>query len=317
MSKSVAAAARAELADAHADVDVVQTPEMEKMDREALEIGMAEISAVQLDGQSLMKIVKHCRDSHANHGAAAWGAVLGAEVKGTLEVSNVFGLPGARDRADEDRSTKSSAYSLTAMQYIGEMLRLLRQVNAEISPVGIYQGCFLGPFLSSAVVDTLNTLSLMIERESEHGTAVLLVLDYGELAEGNTVVRAFRLSPSFIDAYRKGKLTTQSLVEHRLTIDNILIEIPLRVANSSLLNAMLATLSTESAPAPSLVAPTSKERLAAPPSAHICPTYMDLNLALEPVLTSGIETTLDALEGYAAEAGNLSLIHISEPTRRS
>ena len=59
MSKSVAAAARAELADAHADVDVVQTPEMEKMDREALEIGMAEISAVQLDGQSLMKIVKH------------------------------------------------------------------------------------------------------------------------------------------------------------------------------------------------------------------------------------------------------------------
>ena len=37
----------------------------------------------------------------------------------------------------------------------------------------------------------------------------------------------------------------------------------------------------------------------------ICPTYMDLNLALEPVLTSGIETTLDALEGYAAEAGNV------------
>lgn len=300
MSKSVAAVARAETADAHNNVETVITPEMEKMDRDALEIGSSEITAVQVDGQSLMRIVKHCRDSHSNYGASAWGAILGAEVRGTLEVSNVFGLPGSRERADEEeRGTKNT------MQYIGEMLRLLRQVNIEISPAGLYQGCFLGPFLNSAVVDSLNTLSIMVERENENGTAVLIVLDYGQLAQGNTLARAFRLSPSFIDAYRKGKITTQNLVEHRLTINDILVELPLRVVNSSMLNALLTTLSTESVPEPTLVRPTSKERLMAPASAHITPNYMDLNLALEPVLMSSIETTFDTLENYASEAGNV------------
>ena len=193
------------------------------------------------------------------------------------------------------------------MQYMGEMLKLLRQVNADTNPVGLYQGSFLGPFLNASVVDGLNTLSLLMEREGGpgRGKAVLLTHDFAQLAQGNTVVHAHRLSPAFIDAYRKGKFTTQSLIEHRLTFSSVLEEIPVHVHNTSMLNAFLATLTTESAPAPTLVPPTTHERLTAPPSAHVVPNYMALNLALEPVLVSSLETTLESLENYSAEAGNV------------
>lgn len=193
------------------------------------------------------------------------------------------------------------------MQYMGEMLKLLRQVSADVNPVGLYQGCFLGPFLNSAVVEGLNTLSLLMEREGNQGRgkAVLLVHDFAQLAQGNTAVRAFRLSSSFVDAYRKGKMTVQNLTEHRLTFSNILVEIPVEMHNTALLNAFLTTLTTEAPELTRVVPRTSKEALHAPPNEAVPPNYMDLNLALEPVLVSSVETTLDTMETYAAEAGNV------------
>ncbi|WFC98652.1 hypothetical protein MYAM1_001383 [Malassezia yamatoensis] len=275
---------------------------LSELDREAMQLDSEIITNVQVDGMVLMKIIKHCKDNHASNGANAWGALLGVDVRGTLEVSNAFSLPNVRERSDEeDRSTKS------AMQYMGEMLKLLRQVSADQNTVGLYQGCFLGPFLNSAVVEGLNTLSLMMEREGNQGKgkAVLLVHDYAQLAQGNTVLRAFKLTPSFVDAYRKGKMTIQNLTEHQLTFSNILEELPVELHNTALLNAFLTMLTTE-APKPQRIVPeTSTERLQAPPNEPAPPAYLDLNLALEPVLVSSVETTLDTMEAYAAEAGNV------------
>lgn len=84
---------------------------MNELDREAMQLDSEVITEVHIDGMVLMKIVKHCKDNHASNGANAWGALLGVDVGGTLEVSNVFGLPGARDRSDEEeRSTKGGTY---------------------------------------------------------------------------------------------------------------------------------------------------------------------------------------------------------------
>ena len=104
---------------------------------------------------------------------------------------------------------------------------------------------------------------------------------------------------------RKGKMTVQSLVEHHLTFSNILVEIPVELHNTALLNAFLTMLTTESPQPQRLVPETSMERLHAPPNEPVPPSYLDLNLALEPVLVSSGETTLDTLEAYAAEAGNV------------
>lgn len=302
MSRTESAAAVARGEDIRDDTQN-ETSVFTEDDQQILDMDSEVITDVHVDGMALMKIIKHCKDNHAVNGSNAWGALLGMDMGGTLEVSNVFGLPGMRsERGDEDeRTTKSS------MHYMAEMLRLLHQVNADVSPVGLYQGSFLGPFLNTAIVDGLNTLSLLMEREGQRGRgkAVMLVHDYAQLAQGNMVIKAYRLSPSFIDAYRKGKFSAQNLVEHRLTFSNVLIEIPVHVRNTALADAMLATLMTENVPASRIAPRTSKELLTHPIDMHVGPDYMDLNLALEPVLVSTLESTLDAAEAYASESGNV------------
>ena len=303
MSRTESAAAVARGEDVREDTQNVETSVFTEDDQQILDLDSEVITNVHLDGMALMKMIKHCKDNHAVNGSNAWGALLGMDMGGTLEVSNVFGLPGMRaERGDEDeRTTKSS------MQYMAEMLRLLHQVNADVSPVGLYQGSFLGPFLNTAIVDGLNTLSLLMEREGQRGRgkAVMLVHDYAQLAQGNLVVKAYRLSPSFIDAYRKGKFSAQHLVEHRLTFSNVLIEIPVHVRNTALMDAMLSTLTTENVPESRIAPRTSKELLTHPIDMHVAPDNMDLNLALEPVLVSTLESTLDAAEAYASESGNV------------
>ena len=303
MSRTESAAAVARGEDVREDTQNVETSVFTEDDQQILDLDSEVITDVHLDGMALMKMIKHCKDNHAVNGSNAWGALLGMDMGGTLEVSNVFGLPGMRaERGDEDeRTTKSS------MQYMAEMLRLLHQVNADVSPVGLYQGSFLGPFLNTAIVDGLNTLSLLMEREGQRGRgkAVMLVHDYAQLAQGNLVVKAYRLSPSFIDAYRKGKFSAQHLVEHRLTFFNVLIEIPVHVRNTALMDAMLSTLTTENVPESRIAPRTSKELLTHPIDMHVAPDNMDLNLALEPVLVSTLESTLDAAEAYASESGNV------------
>jgi len=303
MSRTESAAAVARGEDVREDTQNVETIVFTEDDQQILDLDSEVITDVHLDGMALMKMIKHCKDNHAVNGSNAWGALLGMDMGGTLEVSNVFGLPGMRaERGDEDeRTTKSS------MQYMAEMLRLLHQVNADVSPVGLYQGSFLGPFLNTAIVDGLNTLSLLMEREGQRGRgkAVMLVHDYAQLAQGNLVVKAYRLSPSFIDAYRKGKFSAQHLIEHRLTFSNVLIEIPVHVRNTALMDAMLSTLTTENVPESRIAPRTSKELLTHPIDMQVAPDNMDLNLALEPVLVSTLESTLDAAEAYASESGNV------------
>ena len=303
MSRTESAAAVARGEDVREDTQNAETSVFTEDDQQILDLDSEVITDVHLDGMALMKMIKHCKDNHAVNGSNAWGALLGMDMGGTLEVSNVFGLPGMRaERGDEDeRTTKSS------MQYMAEMLRLLHQVNADVSPVGLYQGSFLGPFLNTAIVDGLNTLSLLMEREGQRGRgkAVMLVHDYAQLAQGNLVLKAYRLSPSFIDAYRKGKFSAQHLVEHRLTFSNVLIEIPVHVRNTALMDAMLSTLTTENVPESRIAPRTSKELLTHPIDMQVAPDNMDLNLALEPVLVSTLESTLDAAEAYASESGNV------------
>jgi len=302
MSRTESAAAVARGEDIRDDTQN-ETSVFTEDDQQILDMDSEVITDVHLDGMALMKMIKHCKDNHAVNGSNAWGALLGMDMGGTLEVSNVFGLPGMRaERGDEDeRTTKSS------MQYMAEMLRLLHQVNADVSPVGLYQGSFLGPFLNTAIVDGLNTLSLLMEREGQRGRgkAVMLVHDYAQLAQGNLVLKAYRLSPSFIDAYRKGKFSAQHLIEHRLTFSNVLIEIPVHVRNTALMDAMLSTLTTENVPESRIAPRTSKELLTHPIDMQVAPDNMDLNLALEPVLVSTLESTLDAAEAYASESGNV------------
>lgn len=276
--------------------------ELDRAALEALELDSDVITSVRLDGLALTKIVKHCRDAHPYSAA---GALLGMDLGGTLEVSNAFALPNSNRNADreeeEDRSSRN------ATKYTTDMVRMLQDVNADANPVGLYQGCFLGAFLSSTVVEGLSAITGLMERggASGRGKGVLIVHDLAQSAQGNTSVKAYRLSPAFVDAQRKGKFHTQSLIDHKLTFANILVEIPVTFRNTALLDAFLSNISTPSSAGPSIVEPKMSELLRKPPTAALGPSYTSLNLALEPVLTSSLESTLEIMEEHAAEAGNV------------
>ena len=94
------------------------TTELSEFDRAALELDSEAVHMVHLDGMALMKMVKHCKDSHANHGATAWGALLGADAGGLLEVTNAFGLPGARERGEEEERSNRAAMAYLSLIHI-------------------------------------------------------------------------------------------------------------------------------------------------------------------------------------------------------
>lgn len=276
---------------------------LSELDAAALELDSDTITSLRLDGLALSKIVKHSRDAHPHIAA---GVLLGLEIGSALEVSNVFALPrGVLGSGNSDDTEDHERGPRAAARYTQQMVQLLGDVNADANPVGLYKSCFLGSFLSSSVVDSLSAISNLVDRDGskDQSRGILLIHDLAQSAQGNTVVKAYRLSPSFVEAYRKTKFTAQNLIDHKLTFSNILIEIPVSLHNTALLDAFLATLSTPEPRGPSLLAPSTSELLANPPTAPISAPHSLLTLAHTPVLSSALETSLDALDDYANESG--------------
>lgn len=279
------------------------------LDAAALELDTDTVTALRLDGLALTKIVKHSRDAHPHQAA---GVLLGLEIGSALEVSNVFALPrgamsgsGGSSNVHDEHSDEGERGPRAAARYTRDMVRLLGDVNADANPVGLYRSCFLGSFLSSSVVDGLGAIATLMDRDApaDQGRGIVLIHDLAQSAQGNTVVRAYRLSPSFVEVYRKTKFTAQNLIDHKLTFSNILIEIPVSLHNTALLDAFLATLSTPAPRDPSLLAPSTSELLASPPTAPISAPHSLLTLAHTPVLSSSLEASLEALDEYANESG--------------
>ncbi|CAD6936621.1 unnamed protein product [Tilletia controversa] len=283
-------------------------------ERAIVELESDTITQVQLDGLALIKIIKHSRDAHPS---AAAGTLVGIDVGDVLDVSNCFAWPASatavhssRDRGTNDGAEEGEERGLKgAVRHTTAMVRLLREVNADANPVGMYQSCFLGSFLTSTVIDGLATMAALMDRDgaTSKSKAILLVHDLAQSAQGNAAIKAYRFAPSFLEAHRKGRFHTQSLIDNKITFCNILIEVPVVLHNTALLNAFLATLSSLPAPPLSIVPSTDADLLALNKNgaAAIQPSYSALTLALGPVLSSSLEATLDTVDNFITEAGNV------------
>jgi translation initiation factor 3 subunit H len=98
------------------------------------------------------------------------------------------------------------------------MLRSLKEVHADDSPVGFYQATTLGAFFSQSLVDT----QAIHQHNLRHGGVVVIhgksisplgllgssKIDVSPTARGNASFRAFRLSNAFLDAYKKANFST-------------------------------------------------------------------------------------------------------------
>ncbi len=163
-----------------------------------------------------MKIIKHCSQSFPS---IATGSLVGMDVNGTLQVTNTFPFPTVELPATDTYHHDNNAalnYAAAAPRakanttYQAEMIRNLREVNVDANNVGWYTSANMGNFINANLIEN----QYYYQKELNERT-VAIVHDVSRSSQGSLSLRAFRLSPTFMAAYKEGKFTTERL-------DNIL-----------------------------------------------------------------------------------------------
>jgi translation initiation factor 3 subunit H len=166
------------------------------------------IKQVQVSALAVMKIIKH---SSQIYPTIATGSIVGMDVSGTLEITNSFPFPlidvPVSDGAQQDPQANMAAAMPRAKQntaYQQEMIKMLREVNVDANNVGWYTSTNMGNFVN------MNTIENQFFYQKELGErTVALVHDVGRSGQASLTLRAFRLSPAFMTAYKEGKFSVE------------------------------------------------------------------------------------------------------------
>jgi translation initiation factor 3 subunit H len=141
------------------------------------------------------------------------------DVNSTLQITNSFPFPTADiATADAHPNDHMAASNLAAAAprsksngvYQNEMIKYLREVNVDANNVGWYTSANMGNFINSSLVEN----QYHYQKEVNEKT-VALVHDVSRSSQGALSLRAFRLSPSFMAAYKEGKFTTEKYVARK------------------------------------------------------------------------------------------------------
>lgn len=187
------------------------------------------VDKVQIDGLALLKILKHARENPYD---GASGPLLGLVVDHTLEITNCFPFPNRSTMDDGD-----------ADNFQMEMLRCLREVNVDHLQVGWYTSTYLGAYMTESMIQP------QFEFQSQIEESIALVYDPVKTAQGALAMRAFRLTPKFMDMYKKADFSYDAVRREGLTIKRIFEEVPVVVKSSSLARMLLSELEADAPPA--------------------------------------------------------------------
>ncbi|KAK3943243.1 hypothetical protein QBC46DRAFT_282210 [Diplogelasinospora grovesii] len=257
--------------------------------------------SVQVEALVVMKVVKHCSSSFPT---TATGSIVGMDSNGVLEVTNAFPFPTI-DVSNTD-SHQNDASSLAAaaprakanIAYQNEMIRHLKEVNVDANNVGWYTSATMGNFINLSFVEN------QYHYQRENDKTVALVHDVSRSSQGSLSLRAFKLSPSFMAAYKEGKFTTDSLQKSKLTFKDVLIEVPVVVHNSHLLTSFLhqipALPDTPEVPLPASLDDIQRDPVKIP--AH--PSFDALDLSIDPFLEKTCDLLLDSIEAHYTDLNN-------------
>jgi translation initiation factor 3 subunit H len=117
-----------------------------------------------------------------------------------------------------------------------EMMRCLREVNADNNTVGWYQSSAHGAYQTQELVETFVSYHESIRK------CVCLVYDPQRSARGQLALKAVRLKDAFIARFREGKVSGKDLREAGIGWRDVFVEVPIRVHSSSLAQALVADL---------------------------------------------------------------------------
>lgn len=248
-----------------------------------------------------MKITKHCSSSFPT---TATGSLVGMDNNGVLEVTNGFPFPTIDVASTDSHSNDASSLAAAAprakanIAYQNEMIRHLKEVNVDANNVGWYTSATMGNFINLGFVEN----QYHYQRENAH--VVALVHDVSRSSQGSLSLRAFKLSPAFMAAYKEGKFTTESLQKSKLTYKDILVELPVQVHNSHLLTTFLHQLpmppTDPNVPLPQSLSEMERNPVEVPPY----PSLDTLDLAIDPFLEKTCDLLLDSIESHYTDLNN-------------
>ncbi|RQM05755.1 hypothetical protein DH86_00004108 [Scytalidium sp. 3C] len=263
------------------------------------------LTAVQVDALVVMKIVKACSVTFPT---TATGSLVGMDVDGTLEITNSFPFPtidvGATDVHPNDHMAASNIAAAAPRSkanaaYQNEMIKCLREVNVDANNVGWYTSANMGNFINSNLIEN----QYFYQKEPNERT-VALVHDVSRSSQGALSLRAFRLSPSFMSAYKENKFTTENMQKSKLTYRDVLVEIPVIVHNSHLLTTFLHQMPSD-VPEKELDFPASLADLTRDqPEIPLYPNVDVLDLSIDPYLEKTCDMLLDSIETHYTELNN-------------
>ncbi|KAI1810411.1 hypothetical protein GGS20DRAFT_187675 [Poronia punctata] len=260
------------------------------------------LKTVQVEALVVMKIVKHCS---ASFPTTATGSIVGMDQDGILEITNSFPFPTA-DVSNTDGGHQNDASSLAAaaprakanIAYQNEMIRHLKEVNVDANNVGWYTSATMGNFVNMGFIEN----QYHYQRENER--TVALVHDVSRSSQGAFSLRAFKLTPTFMAAYKESKFTTESLQKSKLTFKEIVTELPINVHNSHLLTSFLHQLPakpiTGDVTLPTSLADLQNKTIAMP----LYPSTDSLDLSIDPFLEKTCDLLLESIESHYTELNN-------------
>jgi translation initiation factor 3 subunit H len=171
------------------------------------------LNAVQVEALAVMKIIKHCTGAFPT---IATGSIVGMDNGSTLEITSSFPFPTAdvpqSDLQHQNDHTSASTMAAAAprakanIAYQNEMIKYLREVNVDAQNCGFYTSSNLGNFVTPSFIENIYHF-----QSQTNERIVALVHDVSKSAQGALSLRAFRLSPAFMAAYKEGvaKFTTE------------------------------------------------------------------------------------------------------------
>lgn len=153
-----------------------------------------------------MKMVKHCSQAFPT---TATGSIVGMDVNGTLQATNSFPFPTPDSSSAEAHQESlqnlaaSAPRSKQNIAYQNDMIKYLREVNVDANSVGWYTSTSMGNFVNASMIEN----QYHYQKEMNERT-VALVYDVSRSVQGSLSLRAFRLSPLFMSAFKENKFTT-------------------------------------------------------------------------------------------------------------
>jgi translation initiation factor 3 subunit H len=174
------------------------------------------LRAVQVEALVVMKIIKH---SSQTFPTVATGSIVGMDTaNGLLQITNCFPFPTVEAQQQDGHQQDNQNVAAAAPRakantaYQNEMIKYLREVNIDANNVGWYTSTGMGNFINSNTIEN----QFFYQKEMNERT-VALVHDVSRTSQGALSLRAFRLSPTFMTAYREGKFTVDRYIQPTYT----------------------------------------------------------------------------------------------------